>query len=251
MELLNGKQKLQDVVNILKGEKGRPTIKAGKKQSGDISSDTERKRAELAAKKSVESCDGETPADTENKKTRQRESKLINVIIDREEICPLDKTGLPDDLVFKGYEEVVIQELIIRTDNVKYRRESFYSPSTGKSYLGELPENVRGKGEFGPSIRSLIPILKTECNMTEKRVLGFFTNFGIKMSAAYISQKSTKGYKWVHEEKNSLLRSGIANSPYVQIDDTGGRVKGTNQYNQIVCSPLFTSYTTTKKKDRL
>jgi hypothetical protein len=140
MELLNGKQKLQDVVNILKGEKGRPTIKAGKKQSGDISSDTERKRAELAAKKSVESCDGETPADTENKKTRQRESKLINVIIDREEICPLDKTGLPDDLVFKGYEEVVIQELIIRTDNVKYRRESFYSPSTGKSYLGELPE---------------------------------------------------------------------------------------------------------------
>jgi hypothetical protein len=46
----------------------------------------------LAAKKSVKSCDGEIPADPENKKTRQRVSKLINVIIDKEEICPLDKT---------------------------------------------------------------------------------------------------------------------------------------------------------------
>ena len=40
-------------------------------------------------------------------------------------------------------------------------------------------------------------------------------------------------------------------SDYVQIDDTSARVNGTNQYCQIVCSPLFTAYFTTPKKDRL
>jgi Transposase IS66 family. len=51
--------------------------------------------------------------------------------------------------------------------------------------------------------------------------------------------------------KSDLYRSGIAASNYVQIDDTSARVNGINQYCQIVCSPLFTAYFTTPKKDRL
>ena len=101
----------------------------------------------------------------------------------------MDKTGLPDDLVFKDYEDVVIQDLIITTNNVNYRREVYYSASTNKSYRGELPAEVRGKGEYGPGIRALIPILKAEGNMSEKRILGFFQNFGIEVSATYISQQ--------------------------------------------------------------
>jgi len=45
---------------------------------------------------------------------------------------------------------VVIQDLIIVTNNIKYQREVHYSPSQKKSYRGELPEDVRGKGEYGP-----------------------------------------------------------------------------------------------------
>ncbi|MDD1641367.1 MAG: transposase [Methylococcaceae bacterium] len=145
----------------------------------------------------------------------------------------MDKAGLPDDLVFKYYEGVVIQDLIIVTNNIKYQREVHYSPLQKKSYRGELPEDVRGKGEYGPGIRALIPILKAEGNMSEKRILGFFQNFGLAVSATY------------------LYRSGITASDYVQIDDTSARVNGTNQYCQIVCSPLFTAYFTTPKKDRL
>ncbi|MDD5269159.1 MAG: hypothetical protein PHO08_18915 [Methylococcales bacterium] len=58
----------------------------------------------------------------------------------------MDKAGLPDDLVSKNYEDVVVQDLIIITNNVKYRREVYYSPSQHKSFLGELPAEVRGKG---------------------------------------------------------------------------------------------------------
>ena len=146
---------------------------------------------------------------------------------------------------FKGYEDVVVQDLVVVTDNVKYRREVYYSPSQRKSYRGELPEGVRGQGGYGPGIRALIPMLKTEGNQSEKRILGFFRNFGIEVSAAYISRQWTGGYDVFHQEKGDLYRSGIANSPFTQIDATGGRVNGVNQHCHIVCSPLFTAYHTT------
>ena len=245
--LKSNNQQLNDEINRLKGEQGKPDIKANKKQDGDISSEVERKEAEANAHRDA----GEAVEDAEAKKKRQREPKLPKIKIDREQLCPLDKEGLPDDLEFKGYEDVVIQNLIITTDNVKYRREVHYSPSQHKSYRGELPEDVRGQGEYGPGIRALIPILKAECLMSEQRILGFFQNFGIDVSAAYISQQWTGGYALFHQEKSDLYRSGIAHSDYVQIDDTSARVNGVNQYCQVVCSPLFTAYFTTPGKDRL
>jgi hypothetical protein len=244
--LENEKQQLRDENNRLKGEQGKPDVKASKKKNGDISSEVERKAAEAKA-----NGGGEEGKEIEEKKKRQREPKLPKIKIDREQLCPLNKAGLPDDLVFKGYEDVVIQDLIIRTDNVKYRCEIYYSPSQHASYRGELPDGVRGQGEYGPGIRALIPILKTEGNMSEKRILGLFQNFDIKISAAYLSQQWTGGYEIFHQEKSDLYRAGLALSDYSQIDDTSARVNGTNQYCQIVCNPLFTAYFTTEHKNRL
>lgn len=237
-------QNLRDEINRLKGEQGKPDIKANKKKDGDISSEAERKQAEADA-------NGEAVENADGKKKRQREAKLPKIKIDREQICPLDKTGLPDDLIFKGYEDVVVQNIIIKTDNVNYRRAVYYSPSQKKTYYGALPDEVRGQGEYGIGIRTLIPVLKTECNMSQQRIKGFFCNFGIDVSATYIAQQWTGGYALFHQEKSDLYRSGITHSDYVQIDDTSARVDGVNQYCQVVCSPLFTAYFTTPKKDRL
>ena len=107
-----------------------------KRKTAILSSEAERKEAEANAKKGIENCDGESGENTEGKKKRQREPKLPKIKIDREVFCPLDKAGLPDDLVFKYYEEVVIQDLIIVTNNIKYQREVYYSPSQKKSYRG-------------------------------------------------------------------------------------------------------------------
>jgi hypothetical protein len=249
-EALKGEvQELRDENNRLKGEQGKPDIKANKRQAQDISSEAERKQAQAQADADLSA--GIDEVDVKGKKKRNREPKLPKVKIDHEQICPLVKDGLPDDLRFTGYEDVVIQDLIIRTNNVKYRREVYYSPSQHKTYRGALPDDVRGQGEFGPGIRSLIPILKTEGGMSEKRILGFFQNFGIEISAAYISQQWTGGYDLFHQEKSDLYRAGIAASDYVQIDDTGARVNGINHYCQVVCSPLFTGYFTVPNKDRL
>ena len=230
-------QQLKDEVNGLKGEQGKPTIKANTQQS-DHSSEQER-----------------TGKDDSNKGTkknqRQRKPKLANVKIDREQKCSIDKSILPEDAQFKGYSDIVIQDIKIITDNVKYRREMYYSPSNHKTYLAELPADVAGKGEYGVGIRSLIPLLKSECHLSERCILDFFQNFGIEVSSAYISNQWTKGYTDFHQEKTALFEAGLLSTPYQQIDDTGARVKGQNYYTQILCNPFYCAYFTTPRKDRL
>lgn len=244
-------QKLKDEINRLKGEQGKPDIKANKPKNDDISSEQERKQAEANANPNDHSDDSNNESDDDSPNKKKRNRKPRNIKIDRVQKCPLDTTGLPDDIVFKGYDDLVIQDIIITTNNVNYRREVYYSPSLNKSYRGELPNEIKGHGEFGPGIRTLIPVLKAEANMSEQRILGFFQNFGIDISATYISQQWTQGYDLFHQEKSDLYRQAIEQSDYVQIDDTSARVNGVNHYCQVLCSPLFTAYFTTRNKDRL
>jgi hypothetical protein len=93
-------QRLRDEVNRLKGEQGKPDIKSNRHGSsgttGQHSSERERREP----------------------KDWQKSSKLDQIKIDREEILKLDTTSLPSDFKFKGYEPVVVQDLLIITDNI-------------------------------------------------------------------------------------------------------------------------------------
>ncbi len=241
-ELKEKNQQLKDEVSHLKGEQGKPDIKGKKRKNDDISSEKERKEG---------STDGDDDTKKGQKKKRKRNPKLPRVKIDREEICPVDKNTLPKDVEFKGHSDVVIQDIKIVTDNVKYRREIYYSPSENKTYLGELPSDIAGKGEYGVGIRSLIPLLKSECHLSERCILDFFQNFGIVLSSAYISNQWTKGYDHFHQEKSDIFKAGLLSGHFQQIDDTGARVNGENHYTQIICNPFYSAYFTTPRKDRL
>src|SRR5258708_20909945 len=59
-------------------------------------------------------------------KQRIRRGKLERVRIDREEVLKLDRASLPTDPQFKGYADVVVQELRTGTANVKFSKERDY-----------------------------------------------------------------------------------------------------------------------------
>jgi len=131
-------QHLNDEINRLKGEQGKPTIKPNK----DISSEKERKK---------------------EKKVHKKRHKNRNIKINRTEICELDKRQLPADAEFKGYVSVIVQGLKIETDNVEFKKEKYYSPSEQTTYIAELPAGY--EGGFNPTIKSLAIIMKNICNM--------------------------------------------------------------------------------------
>jgi len=222
-------QKLRDEINRLKGEQGKPDIKPSKKkgQQTDHSSEKERRRP----------------------KRWKKGSKLDKVKIDDEQVLFVDKSKLPDDAEFKGYESVVIQDLKIETNNIRFKKEKYYSPSTGKTWIAPLPTGY--EGEFGPHVRSLIMTLYYGSNMSEPKVAEFLSNMGIFISEGQVSNLLIKKKEMWYAEKDEIYRAGLESSRYQHIDDTGTRVDGENQYCHIVGNPLYTAYFTRPRKDRL
>jgi FtsZ-binding cell division protein ZapB len=221
-------QQLRDEVNRLKGEQGKPKIKPGKKAGGsDHSSEKERRQP----------------------KKRQRRRKVNRIKIDREEKLEVEQNQLPEDAEFKGYEAVTIQDLIIKTDNVRFLKEKYYSPSLHKTYLAPLPAGY--KGEFGPGIRSLVITLYYAAEMTEPKIVEFLENMGILISDGQVSNMLIKdNHNW-HAEKNAVYLAGLQSSSWQHIDDTATRVDGDNQHCHIICNPLYSAYYTRPRKDRL
>ncbi len=184
-------------------------------------------------------------------KKRNRKPTLTKIKIDREETCRVNKTDLPDDAVFKYYENKTVQDLLIKTDNVKFIREVYYSSSLKRTYIADVPKGY--EGEYGPHINSNIVSMKYVNNMSIPKIWEFFDNFGIVISSSYISGRLTKPEHMdvFHKEKSQMYQKGLELSSYQQIDDTGCRVDGQNYYTQIVCNPYVTAFFTTKRKDRL
>jgi len=228
-ELREQNQRLRDEINRLKGEQGNPNIKPNrqKRVSSDHSSEQERR----------------TP-----KKWKKR-CKLDKVKIDRVEELDVEPVRLPADAKFKGYEEVVVQELSIGTDNVLFRKKKYHSESEGKTYLAELPPGY--EGQFGPGVKSLAIVMHFGMQATEPKIREFFGHFGIQISSGQLSNIVIKDKETFHAEKDAIYEAGLRSSPWQHIDETGARVNGQNQHCHIVCNPLYTAYFTTEKKDRL
>jgi hypothetical protein len=222
-------QRLRDENNRLKGEQGKPDIKPNTPRAAATDHSSERER--------------HTP------QPWSKGRKIALLTVDREEVCTIDPATLPPDAVFKGYDDVIVQDLILQTDTIRFRKEKFYAKSTGKSYLASLPPGYQGA--FGPGVRSLALALYYAGFMTEPKLLDLFDSVGVQISAGSLSTLLIQDQEAFHAEKAALYRAGLASSPWQHIDDTSTRVAGQNWCCHIVCNPLYTAYFTLPGKDRL
>jgi hypothetical protein len=230
-ELKRINQELRDENNRLKGEQGKPGIKANIKK--DISSTNERKKVE---------------SEREKIKARRKKEKK-NKKASRKHRCQIDRKDLPADVEFKGYERQVIPEIWLEIEYVEYLREKYYSASKRKTYIAPLPAGYsRG---FSPSVQALVIALKYELNSTESAICEFLNSQGLDISTATISRMVTQKLDIFHSEKEDIFTAGLQSSSYVQTDDTQARVNGENQHTHIFCNDLFSTFFTEPKKDRL
>jgi hypothetical protein len=219
-------QRLRDENNRLKGEQGKPRILPNKPTT-DLSSEKERRQS----------------------KPRTSRSKQDKIATDREVTLKVETSQLPQDAQFKGYEEVVIQDIAFHRDNIKFRRETYYSPSQKRSYLAPLPAGY--SGQFGPAVKAWVLSLYFSGRMSEPKILEVLHTVGLQISAGQLSNMLIKDQDVFHAESAAVLRAGLSSSPWHHLDSTGTRVNGQNQHCHILANPLYTAYCTLPAKDRM
>jgi hypothetical protein len=227
-ELRAETQRLRDEIARLKGEQGRPTIPpAVPPGGGDHSSEAERRQARPRTKRS-----------------RKRELR-----IDRAEVVRVDRRSLPPDARFKGYADVIVQDVIVRADTIRFRRETYYSPTTRRTYRAALPTGYRG--QFGPGLKALVLALAYAGLMSEAAILTLLRSVGVRISAGQVSHLLIKGQGAFHAEKAAVYEAGLRSSAWQHSDDTATRVNGQNWHCHVMDNPLYTAYFTRPRKDRL
>jgi hypothetical protein len=193
--------------------------------------------------------DHSSEKERQKRRRHAKSSKQSQVKVDREQIVKVDQARLPKDAEFKGYAEVVVQDIVVKTDNIRFRREKYYAASTRKSYQAELPSGY--EGQFGPGIKALATAMYFGTNSSEPKILEFFRYFGILISDGELSNLLIKERGDFHAEKDEVYEAGLRSSPWQHTDDTQTRVDGQNQHCHVICNPVYTVYQTLPKKDRL
>ncbi len=228
-------QDLRDEINRLKGEKGKPDIKPNvpTKEKREINF---------------------TPDPTKESKIWEKKGKNADIKIDKVEFVSVDKTILPSDAVFKGYDNLIKQGIIFKTNNVLYKLECFYSASENKTYTAELPKALQGTA-FDSDLKAFIVNLYYKGRVTEHKIKDILEEAGISISEGEISDILTKEKQdEFTKDKNDIFEAGIKHSEYVNSDDSGARHKGINHYAHVICNTLFTAFFIRRfknKKERL
>ena len=114
-------QALKDEVAVLKGEKPKPKIKPSK-----LETDSE-----------------EDDITTSNKKRPGSSKKSKKGKIKIHKTKKIKAKNVPEGSTRKGYEDFIVQGLVIKARNIRYRRERWLTPD-GNTIIAALPDKVKG-----------------------------------------------------------------------------------------------------------
>ena len=94
-------ERLRTEMRRLKGEPPKPTPRPQTGPRADLSSERERREP----------------------RTWRKQGKNEPLCIDRTEVLPVERVSLPPDAEFKGYADVIVQDLVLRADTICFRKE--------------------------------------------------------------------------------------------------------------------------------
>lgn len=235
LELLAWQQKqidyLEQEILKLKGETTKPKIKPSKMDEvpandGDGNDD-----------------DSDTSKKNKGPKRSKTEHLKINTTID------IQPDKIPAGSTFKGYREVVIQDIKFETFNTCYRLAQ-YQTLDGGYVSGQLPEGLNGC-HFGNDLISFILYQYHHQHVTQPLLLKQLQDLGVDISSGRLSQFITDGLDVFHDEKDQLLPAGLSVSQYLHTDDTGARHDGKNGYCTHIGNELFAWFSSTESKSRI
>src|SRR3954453_22542110 len=149
---------------------------------------------------------------------------------------------------FKGYEDFLVQDLVLRPRVVRLRRERWLTPD-GRTVVAPMPAGITG--HFGPELRRLVLAQSHQGQVTVPRLVAQLRAIGILVSKRQVVRLLNQGQDAFLDEAREVLGAGLATADWISVDDTGAR----HQHRNGTCTQLgnehFAAFATTGSKSRL
>jgi hypothetical protein len=213
---------LRAEVATLKGVKGRPKLKPSGMEKGT-----------------------EPKPDARDRGRGARGRKAKRLAIHEERVVEVD---VPAGSRFKGYEDILVQDLVLRPHVVRIRRERWLTPD-GQTVVAPMPTGITG--HFGPELRRFVLFQYHQGQVTVPRLVAQLHSFGIVISKRQVVRLLNESQGAFLDEACEVLRAGLSTASWISVDDTGAR----HQHQNGVCTQLgndhFAAFATTGSKSRL
>ena len=223
-------QALKDEIARLKGGKPKPDIKPSNLEKG-------------SGNNNGSSNNGKKPKKRPGSKKRKKNRHLK--IHDTVSIAP---ENIPEGSRFKGYDDYIVQDLVIKPYNIRFRMQRWQTPS-GEYITGKLPEHI--KGHYNINLVRYILHQYYHADVTQPLIFEQLLELGIDISSGQVNRIINENKDIFHAEKDGILTAGLEVSDYVHVDDTGARHQGRNGYCTHIGNELFAWFESTQSKSRI
>src|SRR5215218_8668326 len=158
------------------------------------------------------------------------------------------RATVPPGSQFRGYQDFLVQDLVLRTEAVRDRRERWLTPE-GRLIVAPLPGGV--DGHFGPELRRYVLAQYHQGQTTVPRLVAQLRAVGIAISKRQVVRLLIGDQQPFLDESQDVLRAGLQHASWITVDDTGARHRAENGSCTQIGNDHFAWFGSTASKSRL